>query len=162
MTVTEKNLDRSRWYGGPGPWDNEPDYRHWVDEATGLDCLIVRNNCGALCGYVGVMPDHAWYQQGSDEIDRRHDYGLAHGGLTFAGHCHGHICHPADHGTDPVWWLGFDTAHAGDEMPMRLLLAKHINADLWRSKVPGDVYRDLPYVIAEVEQLAQKAATNAV
>ena len=25
---------------GEGPWNNEPDHAVWVDEATGLDCMI--------------------------------------------------------------------------------------------------------------------------
>lgn len=46
-----------------GEWQSEPDYQHWVDEETGLDCLIVRHpNSGHLCGYVGVMEGHIFYQ----------------------------------------------------------------------------------------------------
>src|SRR5690606_3996986 len=33
----------------------------WVDEATGLDCLMVRNSGGAWCGYVGVSEGHPLY-----------------------------------------------------------------------------------------------------
>lgn len=44
-----------------GPWDAEPDKVQWIDEETGLDCLIVRNRLGALCGYVGVGPDHPYH-----------------------------------------------------------------------------------------------------
>lgn len=50
------HVDKSAW--GPGAWQNEPDKVQWVDAATGLDCLIVRNNGGALCGYVGVPEAH--------------------------------------------------------------------------------------------------------
>jgi len=32
-------------------WENEPNRKHFVDEATGLDCLIVRSPTNALCGY---------------------------------------------------------------------------------------------------------------
>lgn len=39
-------------------WDQEPDRKHWVQQ--GLDCLIVRNLMGALCGYVGVPPSHPY------------------------------------------------------------------------------------------------------
>lgn len=44
-----------------GIWQSEPDYQHWVDETTNLDCLIVRNESGGLCGYVGVGKKHAFY-----------------------------------------------------------------------------------------------------
>jgi hypothetical protein len=42
-----------------GPWLEEPDKIQWIDEATGLDCLIVRQSeSGHLCGYAGVPPGH--------------------------------------------------------------------------------------------------------
>lgn len=44
-----------------GPWDGEPDKAQWIDEETGLDCLIVRARSGALCGYVGVTEAHPWH-----------------------------------------------------------------------------------------------------
>ena len=52
----ETYIDKSAW--SPGPWKDEPDRIEWRDEATGLPCLIVRNNGGALCGYVAVNPGH--------------------------------------------------------------------------------------------------------
>jgi hypothetical protein len=47
-----------------GIWQEEPDYQHWIDEETGLDCLIVRNSGGALCGYVGIPQSHPFYSFG--------------------------------------------------------------------------------------------------
>ena len=45
-----------------GVWQEEPDYQHWVDEETKLDCLIVRQPSGGhLCGYIGVSKDHPLY-----------------------------------------------------------------------------------------------------
>lgn len=58
-TSEHRDVDKSGW--GPGPWNDEPDKRQWQDEATGLPCLIVRGPVGALCGYVGVPPDHPAY-----------------------------------------------------------------------------------------------------
>lgn len=57
-TIEYTTIDKSTW--GPGPWQEEPDKIQYVDEATGLPCLIVRNGptIGALCGYVGVLPGH--------------------------------------------------------------------------------------------------------
>lgn len=51
--------DKSEW--GDGPWASEPDKMQWEDEATGYPCLIVRNRFGALCGYVGVAPNHPYF-----------------------------------------------------------------------------------------------------
>ncbi|MGE5512362.1 MAG: hypothetical protein ACM31O_14035 [Bacteroidota bacterium] len=72
--------DKSDW--GDGPWMSEPDKRQWVDKATGLPCLIVRNSLGALCGYVGVSKSHPAYGKDYFDVDVR-----VHGGLTFARQC---------------------------------------------------------------------------
>ncbi len=67
-----RTADKSEW--GDGPWQNEPDKMQWVDEATGLPCLIVRNRSGALCGYAGVPNTHPWYKkQYNDPIEQRRD-----------------------------------------------------------------------------------------
>src|SRR5690606_28176723 len=61
-TLTERYegvTDRTGWPSGP--WDGEPDKAVWVDETTGLDCMIVRGPVGALCGYVGVKEGHPWH-----------------------------------------------------------------------------------------------------
>lgn len=76
-----RTQDKSAW--GAGPWQDEPDKAQWVDEATGLDCLIVRNYGGALCGYVGLPESHPLH--GADYEKPNVD---VHGGLTFADGCH--------------------------------------------------------------------------
>lgn len=46
---------------GDGAWLNEPDKAQWLDAATGYPCLVARGPSGALCGYVGIPPEHpAW------------------------------------------------------------------------------------------------------
>lgn len=157
---------------GDGPWNDEPDKAQWIDEATGLDCLIVRGPSGALCGYVGVPPEHPWhgldYGQHFDVpcADRESDsycYGhghrpdelvKVHGGLTFASSCaenapEGYgICHvlapgrPAD-----VWWFGFDCAHAWDVSPK---YDHHF--------VDDETYRTVDYVEGECANLARQLA----
>lgn len=57
--------DKESW--GVGPWTDEPDKVSWVDEETGLDCMIVRNYGGALCGYVGVPETHPLFGVGYSE-----------------------------------------------------------------------------------------------
>lgn len=76
-------VDKSDW--PRGEWDNEPDKIQWQDEATGLPCLIVRNNhMGFLCGYVGILKSHPLYGKGYDDVP--YDDG-PHGGLTYANSC---------------------------------------------------------------------------
>ena len=132
-----------------GPWTGEPDKAQWIDPATGLDCLMVRNHLGAWCGYVGVPPDHPLHGKGYDEGD---DFDV-HGGLTFASPCAETespkaVCHiPAPGRPDNVWWFGFDCNHGFDLAPGMLR---------YDIGLPGEEYRDVGYVIDEVTHLAEQ------
>ncbi len=133
-----------------GPWNDEPDKAVWVDEATGLDCMIHRNRTGALCGYVGVGPDHRFHGQDYNTFDVN-----VHGGLTYADGCQEgddpsiNVCHiPQPGQPDNVWWFGFDCAHFHDLVPSMAVIPE-------LAEVFGDTtYRDFAYVKAEVESLA--------
>lgn len=155
-------IDKSTWERGP--WDNEPDKAQWVDEATGLPCLIVRNNGGALCGYVGVSRGHPWFEQSYDESAH------VHGGLTFADKCRpgvdesSGICHIVAPGEDDaVWWLGFDCSHGGDISPAHDALLRSIGhkplgvCNWWETAT----YRDFPYVKEQCGHLARQAKAAA-
>jgi hypothetical protein len=160
-----------------GPWDDEPDKAQWIDEATGLDCLIVRNPIGALCGYVGVPENHPWHGKDysdclrpdcdSDDSWSHYDHSPGagvdvHGGLTFAAACHpseegeSHgICHVPEPGRpDNVWWFGFDCAHAYDLAPGMVMSDRAMG---WASS-GEDIYRTFAYVQRECADLAQQLA----
>lgn len=91
-------VDKSDWMRGE--WDSEPDKVQGIDDATGLDTLIVRGPSGALCGYIGVPEDHPYFgveyggctQSPKCEeswCDHRPESRIeVHGGLTFSGFCH--------------------------------------------------------------------------
>lgn len=132
--TTEHKVDRANW--PKGEWDGEPDKLLWKHK--GFDCMIVRNQMGALCGYVGVQEGHPWF--GQDYSDVNAD---AHGGLTYGDYCQGHICHP---GPEKTYWLGFDCAHSGDIVPGMMKYGLDY----------GD-YRNLNYVKHEVNRLAEQA-----
>lgn len=140
-----------------GPFMSEPDKVHWKHE--GMDCLIVRNfELFHFCGYVGVKQEHPYYGKHYDDVPLP-DNAHPHGGLTFAGHCHGVICHNHNsHEKDKIWWLGFDFAHAEDALPGMLIARATIPAlKKLHDESPiddRDVYRTFEYVKAEVEQFA--------
>jgi len=133
----------------PGPWMDEPDKRQWIDETTGLPCLIVRNigvgGSGNLCGYVGVPKTHPWhgrqYMNGPDkEI-------AVHGLLSYSNHCRHPICHETEEGDeDGLWWFGFDCAHAEDLIPSLFGMGRDSHG----------TYRDVTYVAAECAKLARQ------
>jgi hypothetical protein len=135
-------IDKDKW--SDGPWNNEPDKRQWLDSATGMLCLMRRaSHSGCWCGYVGVPKDHPYYGEGYNDVPVD-----VHGGLTFSDLCSPEegehaICHVVGEGEDDnVWWLGFDCAHGGDLAPAII--------NNWM----GDVYRNMNYVISQVEHLA--------
>lgn len=128
-------VDKSAW--GSGPWQDEPDKAMWTDEATGLACLILRNETGALCGYVGVHVGHPWYGVDRWEI-RSHG---AHGGVNFSRE------------RQRLWWLGFDCSHAFDLSPALLAVPVPIPSRLFESQT----YRTFAYVKKRCAMLAREA-----
>jgi hypothetical protein len=147
-TAEEYKVDRSDW--PPGPWDSEPDRIEWRTK-RGFVGLMVRNPlAGAWCGYVAVPPGHPLHGKDYEKIDV-----LAHGGLTYAGACSGHICHVPQPGEpDNVWWLGFDCNHADDRSPAMEQFCLRMQPS---RTAPGE-YRDVEYVRFMVEVLAIQVA----
>ncbi len=134
----ERTWTREKADLGPGPWQHECDKIQWVDDDTGLDCLLVRNQFGAWCGYVGVPENHPAFGKqygacllGCSEDDDCYDHSVehiasVHGGVTFADFCHEgppetearRVCHVAFEGRpERVFWFGFDCAHWQDLHP---------------------------------------------
>ena len=134
LAIEKSSVDRTGW--GSGPWDDEADGARWVDEATDLSCMILRNSLGALCGYVGVETSHPLHHK--DYCHYLLDGAECHGGLTYAKE--------DDVGT---WWFGFDCSHVYDRMPAMDAL----RADRDPSEDPS--YRDWDYTKRNVERLAK-------
>jgi|SRR5690349_268965 len=148
MTVKASHtLDKSKWLSGP--WVTEPDIVEWVDEASRLPCLILRNpESGSLCGYVGVPPGHPAYGYAysgideADEVDECIRHIRVHGGLTFSGS-------RPDGVEDGLWYFGFDCAHYGDKSYFSAPLAGAM-----KGLLQGE-YRDVTYVMDECADLAR-------
>lgn len=150
------HVDKSKW--GDGAWRNEPDKVQWVDEASGLDCLLHRGPHGGWCGYVGVAEGHPAFEKGYDDVEAD-----VHGGLTYADFCQvapdgkenpaEGICHvPLEGRPHRVWWLGFDCAHSGDLSPA---YDNHYRLSIGSRH---STYRDRSYVENEVRSLARQLA----
>lgn len=132
------------------PWKNEPDFARWIDQATGLRCVIRRNGAGSLCGYVRVpqskllkklvrykrLPAYKLFEKVYRKSGYSHPLisGLeVHGGITFTGKSY-------DYRMDG-FWIGFDCSHSFDYMPLI-------------PNVEGGTYRTFDYVKGEVTDLA--------
>lgn len=156
--------DKSDW--PQGPWINEPNKVHWIDEESGYDCLIRRTVCGALCGYVGIKENHSFYKKGHDLLNG----GVAvHGRLSYSDLCQEDekvtgICHLSEN-EDKVWWFGFDCDHGYDLLPCRR--PQHIDAihalydtidSLFNAELYANdqTYKDINYVKNEIKSLAKQ------
>lgn len=71
---------------GDGPWTGEADKVAWIDEHTGLGCIMLRQTNGTLSGYVGVPPSHPLFGFEPDALPVALASGI-HGGLTYAKPC---------------------------------------------------------------------------
>lgn len=120
-----------------GPWDDEPDAVLWtMHDVHGhtLHCAVLRHpSFGTLNGYVGVGEAHPAFRASTDWEDEDNFNPDVHGGLTY------------NNTRDGIRWFGFDTAHLGDLVPLRV-----INF--------GGTYRDLAYVMREVRSLAKQVS----
>lgn len=145
-------VDKTEW--PRGEWNNEPDKAQWIDEESGLDCLIVRGPSGALCGYVGVPPSHPLFDKDYSEGDSYGHNLDCHGGITFSARCDPsddesrHICHSGDVANKLVYWFGFDCNHIYDLAPGSSMPFGFVD--------DHDTYRDLQYVKGQTTFLAKQ------
>lgn len=154
---TWKN-ERGRELPVEGPWAGEPDKVHWICPTTDLDCLVHRSHLGMLCGYVGVGPEHPLYEVRYQMVD----WVDVHGGLTYSDHCDpdgtedlGVCIVPEPGRPHPIWWFGFDCAHAGDRVPK----FEQVEGGFPRHHLPPLTYRTAEYVGGEVANLARQLGT---
>jgi hypothetical protein len=124
------------------PWEYEPDLYEWTHR--GVECVARRNlTHGAWCGYVDVPTDayeklvvitNAYKKSEEEMLD-------VHGGVTYCALIVGRN----------VQRIGFDCAHGGDRLP------KIPSGQAYIDEVfPQDIYRDLPFVIAECESMVDQ------
>lgn len=166
---------------GEGPWSHEGDKIAWIDEETGLGCIMLRQKNGTISGYVGVPMQHPFFGFEADAVPAEIS-NIVHGGLTYGKACEVNrfdrvawgeprkerytICHVTrtrlvqeyrtiqttdDEFHEDVWWLGFDTCHPGDLIPP---------GDYDHSN--GAVYRDQSFVYANCIALARKLKSISV
>ena len=169
----------SRHPTGDGPWSAEADKVSWIDPDTGLPCIMRRGTDGALCGYVGVGPEHPLSGVAKDALP--HDPPIVvHGGVDYASPCEERepdevsVCHvrvprnvssrssipvepPFDARTkvalamlpEDLWWFGFSCNQPYDLIPRN----SHIEP---LGLENGRVYRDERYVVRETTNLARQ------
>lgn len=98
--------------------------------SNGFDCEIIKQPGGFLCGYVIISRGHPWFETHYDDVNA-----VVHGGLTYSGY-----------GGDDRWRVGFDCGH----LSMDIVPSSPVN-------FPDAVYRDVNYVVGELDLLTQQA-----
>ena len=177
VPAAEIYYDRESRPDGDGPWLGEADKVSWRDEASGYECIMLRDNPGGfLCGYVGVPADHPLWGWRSKAVPA--DIGIeVHGGITYARLCQSgptpsrrlaaearRICdvvispevyHEVQHATDHraadrhAWWFGFSCDHSYDFVPGDGRRSIPVS-----SSELARTYRDDAYVVRETVALA--------
>ena len=71
---------------GDGPWNNEADKVSWIDNETGLGCIMLRQKNGTISGYVGVSPEHPLFGFEADAVPVSVS-NTVHGGVTYGKAC---------------------------------------------------------------------------
>lgn len=136
------------------PWEYEPDLYEWTHR--GIECVARRNMThGAWCGYVDV-PREVWesfrklaFVADTEMYDSTIDGAInVHGGVTYS-----------ENSLDKdAFRVGFDCAHGGDLMPKVTASLRGYSiavGDITPITI-HDVYRDLPFVIAECESMVDQ------
>ena len=136
-----------------GPWMNEADKIAWLDEATGLPCIIRRARSGYLSGYVGIDPRHPLFALDHEAVPADLDIEV-HGGLSYSEACDEEgdeatsVCHVhAPDVSELLWWFGFDCNQAYDLVPER-------GPNGYLGAENGPIYRDEAYVFQQCTNLA--------
>jgi len=176
ITALQVYHNPDRRPSGDGPWNNEADKVSWIDNETGLGCIMLRQKNGTISGYVGVSPEHPLFGYEADAVPVDVS-NTVHGGVTYGKACevnrferraHGKprqerytVCHTTrvrtvqdyrtvqtteDEFHEDLWWLGFDTDHPGDLVP----------GGRYGGGRKGDVYRDQSFVYSNCIELARK------
>lgn len=114
---------------------NELQWDYTCGNGVIIHCSIHRNDVKTLCGYITLTKDSSLYGVGYDEININ-----AHGGLTYDGY-----------DENENWVIGFDCSHYGDLTPYFILTGEY-------TFVQNGIYRDMQYVKAQCESMAEQAS----
>lgn len=133
-------IDKSTWK--TGPWQQEPDRIEWVDDTTGLFCLILRKPSGVLSGYVGVPKDHLFFLKPHHLLRLWVHRGLSYCNLSQGDNETGIRYTPGLKDPGSLWWFGFSCDSEDDLFPS------------YRGSM-GE-YRDIEYVTQEIASLIEQ------
>lgn len=129
-----------------GKWKLEPDFCKWT--SFNLVCLVFRDmSLGIWKGWVGLPSNHLFFKKTVDKIldyDQVLDlFFSVHGGISKAGY----LPYKYSNHSDDLWWIGIETCHSEDFMPLAELENKNDSAK--------QVYKDFSFIRRETKKLAK-------
>lgn len=137
----------------PGKWLSEPDLCSWEHQ---LPCLAIRDmSMGCWKGFVGVDKSHPLYSKSIEDMLNepvmRDIFISVYGGMSGAGR----LPPKYKEFAKDYWWIGIETSHGGDLMP----LLKLDNSDPNMAKlISTQTYKDLRFIRKETNKLAKLIA----
>jgi hypothetical protein len=130
-----------------GSWLSEPDICSWDHK---LPCLALRDmQLGIWKGFVAIDGYHPFYGQCIDDLlnvpAALEIFFCVHGGLSMSGRL------PAKYKkyAKNLWWIGMETSHGGDLMPLLKLEGEDVN-----NPTSSQTYKDLRFIRRETNKLA--------
>ena len=128
---------------------NEPDLCFWEHK---LPCLAIRDmSMGIWKGFVAVDDKHPFHGKTVEDLLKLSEgieiFSSVYGGMSGAGRL------PAKYKefSKNAWWIGVETSHGGDLMP----LLKWDNSDPDMAKmISNQTYKDLRFIRRETNKLA--------
>ena len=135
----------------PGKWINEPDLCCWERE---LPCLAIRDmKLGIWKGFVAIGESHPFYGKPTEELFKMPGvfeiFRAVHGGISGAGRL---LVPQYKEFAKNYWWLGIETSHGEDLMPLLKLDAGDPNMAKMTS---NQSYKDLRFIRRETNKLAR-------
>lgn len=134
----------------PGKWRYEPDLCYWHH---GLPCLAIRDMAmGIWKGFVAIDEKHSFYGKPIDELLKQPEamdiFFAVYGGMSGAGRLPNKYKEFAKN----YWWIGIETSHGGDLMP--LLKLDNSNPNMAKM-ISNQTYKDLRFIRRETNKLAK-------
>lgn len=135
----------------PGRWMSEPDLCYWENE---LPCLAIRDmKLGIWKGFVAVNDSHPFHGKTVEELFKLPGilkvFHAVYGGLCGVGHL---LVPKYKEFAKNHWWIGIETSHGEDLMPLLKLDTSDPNMAKMTS---NQTYKDLRFIRREVNKLAR-------
>ncbi len=136
-----------------GVWLNEPDVCAWDHK---LPCLALRDmNMGIWKGFVGLDETHPYFNKTIEELlkipEAMEIFLSVYGGLSGSGRLPAKYKEYAKN----YWWIGIETSHGGDLMPLINLEDDEPDTAKMASI---QTYKDLKFIRKETNKLANYLA----